>query len=664
MSNDMEIKGRIEQLRKEISYHNYLYYVKHEPVISDEEFDFLVKELEKLEKEYPQFDDPNSPTHKPGADLTGALPVYEHSIPMGSIDNVYSFKEFEDFHNRIKNTLQGKDFYYIVEPKIDGVAIALIYKNGRFFRALTRGDGLRGEDVTYNVRTIKSVPLYLVNNREDMNDIEVRGEIFFTKERFEEIKDEYGFSNARNAAAGTLKLLSPKEVEKRGLSLIIHTIANIPERIQTHKEAMEELNNIGFPVANPIYLAHTPEEVKNIYDDILIKRYDLPFELDGIVIKINEFENRDILGETSKGPKWVIAYKFPAEKKEAKLIKVIWQVGRTGVVTPVGELEPIKIGGVIVKRVTLHNADEVERLGLYEGDTVIVERAGDVIPHIIGVNKSKRLINSKKIIPPSACPACGSLLVKLPDEVAIRCINQSCPAQLKKKIEHFASRDAMDIKGLGEKVVELLVSSGNVNNIADLYYIDPSIFFHREGWGTKSIMNLLSAIEESKEREFYRLVYGLGIRYVGIVNAKELAEYFRDMDALMNADEEEIKRVQGIGEAVAISIRKFFTLKDNIKIINRLKKVGLNMSVSEDGGPLKGEVWVLTGSMEKMSRSEAYDKIISLGGGISNTISSKTTALIVGKKPGSKLEKAKKHGIRIIEENEFYDILNRYGIDI
>ncbi len=665
MTDTNKIREEIERLRKEINYHNYLYYVKHAPIISDEEFDFLLKKLQKLEEEYPQFDDPNSPTHKVGSDITGMFKVYEHSSFMGSIDNVYNFNEFLEFHRRTGNSI-GSDFSYVIEPKIDGVAISLIYKDGSLFRSLTRGDGYRGEDVTQNVRMVRGVPLYLIDCPDDMKNIEVRGEIYFSKERFNQIKEDYGFSNPRNAAAGTLKLLDPREVQNRGLSLLIHSPAVLPDRIKTHYDALQELNRIGFPVSPIVKIAHSAEDVQNIYEYFEENREELPFEIDGIVIKVNEFVYQRKLGYTAKGPKWAIAFKFPSKKKETILLSVSWQVGRTGAVTPVGNLEPVEIGGVIVKRVTLHNADEIERLDLHINDTVLVERSGDVIPHIIGVIKEKRPDNARKVEIPDHCPVCGSNLVKLPDEVVIRCINPSCSAQIKRRIEHFASRDAMDIRGLGEKVVEFLVNKGSVKSIPDIYTLTSEVFEGEEGWGEKSINNLLSAIEDSKKREFYRLIYGLGIRYVGIVAAKDLSDHFKSMDKLMNATIDELKSVPGIGEIASYSIYKFFRLKENIEMVNRLKEYGINMKneTSNTEGPLKGEVWVITGKLTKMSRDEAHDFIIKLGGKVTTSVSSKVTGLVVGEKPGSKLKKAEKLGIRIIKEDEFYRLLKESGIGI
>ena len=671
MEDKEKIRQEIERLRQEIRRHDYLYYVLAQPEISDYEYDQLMKRLEELERQYPEFITPDSPTQRVSGEPTKEFPVVRHRKPMLSLANTYNEDEVRDFDRRVRSLLQpGESYEYVCELKIDGVAMSLIYENGVLVRGATRGDGERGDDVTNNVKTIRSIPLKIEADEPYLLNIEVRGEVYFLREALDRLNEEriaYGeppFANPRNAAAGSLKLQDPKEVAKRPLRMFCYYLdpfePNHP--IKTQYQVLKTLEKLKFPV-NPHYrLCQNIDEVIDFWQEWTEKRESLPYDIDGIVVKVNSLEQQERLGATAKSPRWAIAFKFPAEEAITQLINIEWQVGRTGVVTPVAILRPVKLLGTIVSRATLHNLDEIRRLDVRIGDYVVLEKGGDVIPKIVRVVKEKRSPDLKPYEPPTHCPVCGSPLVRYPGEVALYCENIACPAQVARKIEHFASRRAMDIEGLGEKVVQLLLRHKLIQDYGDLYYLKKEDIARLEGMGDKSAENLVNAIEASKTRPLARLIFALGIRYVGEGAARLLAEHFHSLDALMNASVEEIERIEGIGFKTARSIKDFFTRKENLTVIEKLRKAGVRFEEPKAAPETVDErfyqkTFVFTGALERYSRDEAKELVEARGGIVSNSVSRKTDYVVVGKDPGSKLQKARQLGIQIIPEEEFYKML-------
>ncbi len=664
-----EIKRRVEKLRKEINYHNYRYYVLDDPVISDYEYDMLVKELRELEEQYPELITPDSPTQRVGGQPIEGFPSVRHRVPMLSLDNTYSKDEVLEFHKRVVK-LVGMEPEYVVELKIDGVAVSLRYEGGGFVQGATRGDGIIGDDITVNLRTIRSLPLRLLTDEEDLKSIEVRGEVFLSKEHFlklnkqREEKGEPLFANPRNAAAGTLKLLDPREVSKRGLEIVIHTIVEIPERIETHYDALRILKEIGFPVSPHATLCRTMDEVFEVLNEWQDRRKGLPFEVDGMVIKVNSFDLQRRLGSTSKSPRWAVAYKFPAQQATTVIREIVLQVGRTGVITPVAVFDPVSLAGSTVSRATLHNEEEIRRKDIRVGDTVIVEKGGDVIPKVVKVIKEKRSGQEKPFKMPEHCPVCGSKLIKYPGEVAWRCENIACPAQLKRRIQHFASRQAMDIEGLGKVLVEQLVDRGLVRDYGDIYYLRKEELLRLERMGEKSVENLLNAIELSKSRAFHRLVFALGVRYVGARVAKILARHFPSMDRLIGAKFDELVSIEEIGEVIAKSVVDFFHRDTNLKVIEKLRRAGVRMTgevQEEENLPLQGEIVVFTGALKHFTRDEAQALVERLGGRATSSVSRKTTLVVVGENPGSKYRKALDMGVKVITEDEFLNLISDDG---
>lgn len=664
-----EVKKRIEELREEIRRHDYLYYVLAQPEISDYEYDMLLRELKELEEKYPQFITPDSPTQRVGGQPTKEFPPFKHEIPMLSLDNAYSYEELDEFHSRVVKLL-GYEPEYIVEPKIDGVAVALIYRDGIFYKGATRGDGHTGDEITQNLKTIKSIPLKLFYSPEDKEflNIEVRGEVYMSKKIFQELnrkREEEGlttFANPRNACAGTLKLQDPAEVARRKLDIFIHTVPKkISDRYDSDYDVMLKLRDLGFKIIEGMKLCKSMEEVKEYCALWEKKKESVDFPMDGMVIKVNRFSEREKLGATLKSPRWAIAYKYPPEQAITKLIDITVNVGRTGVLTPTAILEPVFISGTKVSRATLHNMDEIRRKDVKIGDYVVVEKAGEIIPQVVRVVKERRTGKEKDFQMPERCPVCGGKVVKLPEEVAYRCINRNCPAQLKRAIIHFASRDAMDIEGLGESLTEQLVDKGLVKWLPDIYYLTVDKLASLERMGEKSASNIIESVEKSKKRPFYRLLYGIGIRYVGIKASELLAEHFQSMDRLMRASIEELQSVEGIGEVMARSIYEFFRDPENVKMIEEFKKIGLNMQVEKVEGPLKGKTFVFTGSLERFTRKEAAELVKSLGGSVASSVSKKVDFVVVGESPGSKYEKALKLGIKLLNEKEFIELLKKYG---
>lgn len=661
MTIDKKIIGKIEKLRDEINYHNYRYYVLNDPVISDTDYDILIKELKELENKYPKLITPTSPTQRIGDELVRGFPTVTHSVPMLSLENTYSEEELREFDKRIAKTLLTEKYEYVVELKIDGFAVSLEYRDGELMRGSTRGNGTVGDEITQNLRTINSIPLKLITKDKKLIDIEVRGEVFMSRTVFDRLNREREkngkplFANPRNAAAGSIKNMDPRVVAKRKLDIFVHTAVEL-HHFKSHYSAIETLKDIGFKVTPVLEVAKDIDEVLEICKTWQFKRDTLLYDIDGMVIKINNFEQHKKLGETIKSPRWAFSYKFPAEQAVTKIKDIVLSVGRTGTVTPIALLDPVKLSGSTVSRSTLHNQDEIKRKDIRIGDYVIVEKGGEVIPKVIKVVTEKRTGKEKKLKMPENCPVCGSELVQSKDEVAIRCINLSCPAQVKGSIQHFASRSAMDIEGLGYVLVEQLVEKGLVKNFADIYSLKFDDLVNLERMGKKSSENLLNAIEKSKERGLAMLIFAIGIRHVGIKAARILASAFQTMDKLMSASFEDLESLEEIGPVIAESIVNFLKNRENIKVIENLKANGVKMKLMNKVRVetlLSGKIFVLTGALKDYTRERAQELIESLGGRVTSSVSSKTDYVVYGENPGSKFEKAKALGVKLINEEKF-----------
>jgi DNA ligase (NAD+) len=660
--DEKSIKEKIEELRKIIRYHDYKYYIENQPEISDYEYDKLMRELIELEKKYPQFITPDSPTQRVAGAPLKKFNTVSHKVPMLSLDNTYSQEELIEFDERVKKIIGNYPYHYAVELKIDGVAVSLLYKDGVFVRGATRGDGYTGDDISLNLRTIKTVPLK-VESKNIPKELEIRGEVYLTRKAFEKINEEREmegevlFANPRNAAAGSLKLLDPKEVAKRGLDIFIHSVVLTDEiPWQTHCEALDELKKAGFKVSLVYEFCKNINEVIKVCNDWEVKRDKLPFDIDGMVIKVNEYKYYKVLGTTTKSPRYAIAYKFPARQATTKLINVSFQVGRTGSITPVAELEPVELSGSTITRCTLHNEDEIRRKDIRINDTVIIEKAGEVIPAIVKVVESKRTGKEKKIEFPKFCPACHSPIRRPEGEVAWRCENAGCIAQLERTLEHFTSRSAMNIEGFGKAIIQQLVAKKLVKDYADLYFLKKEDILKLERMAEKSATNLLNALENSKNRELAQVIFALGIRHVGKHIAEILAENYDSLDSLMKAKREELESIEGIGPIVAESIVHFFSNPRNIEIIKKLKSAGINpkrKKVEKVNPYFANKTFVLTGELEKYTRYEAEKLIKEMGGKTASSVSKKVDYVIVGKNPGEKYNKAKKLNIKIIDEETF-----------
>ncbi|MBN1107393.1 MAG: NAD-dependent DNA ligase LigA [Bacteroidales bacterium] len=663
MISKQEAKRRIEKLRKEIEEHNHNYYVLNSPVVSDFEFDLLLNELQTLEKAYPEFGTEDSPTQKVGSDISREFRQYEHLYPMLSLGNTYSEEELREFNTRIEKT-SGTPVEYVCELKFDGASISITYRNGSLFRALTRGDGTRGDDVTRNIMTIKSIPRQITEKRVPGEFI-VRGEILMPRAVFNRLNSErvseglQPFANPRNAASGTLKLLDPEIVAARDLDCMFYFLLSEELPAETHFENMMKVSSWGFMVPDSIRLCRNTDEVIQYISEWESKRNDLPFDIDGVVVKVNSLELQRRLGFTAKSPRWAISYKYKAEQALTKLLSVSFQVGRTGTVTPVANLEPVLLAGTTVKRASLHNADQIELLDLHLGDMVYVEKGGEIIPKIVGVDHSVRSDENKKIEFISHCPECGTLLVRNEGEANHYCPNYlHCPPQLKGRIEHFISRKAMNIEGLGEETVDLLFSKNLIRNYSDLYDLTVQDLIPLERLGDKSASNIIRSIKSSVEVPYSRVLYALGIRHVGETVAKTIASRFRSVDELMKADEESLISVNEIGPRIASSIISFFSDEDNIKIINRLKSYGVQFS-GEDISAAETDILrdltiVISGVFSKHSREEYKTLIERHGGRNSSSISGSTSFILAGENMGpAKKEKAEKLGIKMVSEEEF-----------
>jgi len=588
-----DIKIIIESLRKKIREHDYKYYVLTEPSVSDEEYDKLVKKLEKLEAEHPELITPDSPTQRVGKDITKDFKPVRHKVPMLSLANTYNENELYDFDRRVKDALpENEKVEYIVEFKIDGASVSLNYVDGILKTAATRGDGVIGEEITKNVRTMRTIPLRLNEVKSiplKLKDIEVRGEIFMNIKDFislnneREKRKEKLFANPRNSAAGTLKMQDPKEVAKRPLNNFVYTLISNDDELKSHKENLDILNKLGFKVNAEYKKCSSMEEVIETCHNLESRRNELEYEIDGAVIKVNSIAQQNILGNIAKSPRWAVAFKFKAKQAFTYLNKIVWQVGRTGAVTPVAELEPVLLAGSTISRATLHNYDEIKRKDIREGDRVVIEKGGDVIPKIVSVVLSERNKKSTPVKPPAYCPVCRSPLFNPPDEVAFYCENTKCPAQIKEIIQHFASRTAMDIEGLGEALIDIFVDKGFLLTYADVYHLKDKRedLISIERLGKKSVDNLLTAIEKSKNKPFDKVLFAIGIRYVGAGVARKLADYFKSIDKLISASEEDLIAVPEIGPSIAKSVKQFFNNKTNINIIKRLKSAGLKFELNK-----------------------------------------------------------------------------------
>ncbi|NLB53207.1 MAG: NAD-dependent DNA ligase LigA [Syntrophomonadaceae bacterium] len=653
---------RINQLRDEISKHSYQYYVLDDPLISDHQYDQLMQELIKMEKEYPQYVRPESPTQRVGGQALEKFASVIHRYPQLSLDNVFSRNDLGEFDRRISRFVAS--YAYVAELKIDGVSIILTYENSVLVTAATRGDGIVGEDVTRNVRTIKSIPLKL---RSEVPRLEVRGEIYMPKKEFlrlNEEKEESGeriFANPRNAAAGSLRQLDPGITAKRALSAFIYDIVYIEgHQVETQQQTMEFLLSLGLPV-NPEYcFCHDINEVYQYTQKYQADRNSLPYEIDGVVVKLNSFRDRVELGETSKSPRWAVAYKFPAEEKPTRLLDIEINVGRTGIVAPTAILDPVSLAGTTVSRASLHNFALVKTKDIRIGDMVVVRKAGDIIPEIVRTMPEERIGNEQEVEPPRFCPACNSAVVQFDGEVAHRCENINCPARLRESLIFFASRTAMDIEGLGPAVIDQLLKHGMVSKIDDLYNLKTSELAVLERLGEKSAGNLIKAIEESKTKPLHRLITALGIRHIGAKTARLLTEKFPRIEDFIMARPEEIMSIPEIGEKIAESTIAYFAEPRNLEMIKNLQNAGVNTrenEISKKEGPLQGMTFVLTGTLNSMTRREAGEKIEALGGQITNSVSKKTDYVIAGFEPGSKYNKAVSMGIKILDEEQFLDLI-------
>ncbi len=662
------VRKRIEELRDIIREHDYRYYVLTEPAISDLEYDSLMKELEKLEEENPDLITPDSPTRRVGTDLTKEFKPVTHLIPMLSLANTYNEEELFDFDRRIREGLpKGETIEYVVEPKIDGASVSIHYVDGYLVTAATRGDGIVGEEITTNIKTIRSIPLRLNKKTTypySFSDIEVRGEIFMKLEDFINLnkeREEQGeklFANPRNSSAGTLKLQDPRMVAKRPLNVFIYTLISLDENYESQYENLQILKKLGFNVNPEFKLCKNIDAVIEACSKLEEKRNSLEYEVDGAVIKVNSLRHQKILGNIAKSPRWAVAFKFKAKQAFTKLHKITWQVGRIGTVTPVAELEPVFLAGSTISRATLHNIDEIRRKDIREGDKVIIEKGGDVIPKVVSVVKEERPADSKPAQPPKKCPVCKSPLFKPGGEVAYYCENTECPAQIRGRLEHFAARGAMDIEGLGTALINLFVESGFLRNYDDIYDLKErrNDLVAIERLGAKSVDNLLAAIEDSKKQPFAKVLFAIGIRYVGSGAAKKLADHFNSIDELMSAGAEKIEAIHDIGPSISQSVVKFFSDPHNKKIIEKLKIHGLNFAAEkkiEKETFFTGKTFVLTGTLSNFSREDASDKIVKFGGKVTSSVSKNTDYLLCGENAGSKLVKAEKLGVSILNEKDF-----------
>ena len=663
MSKPSAVQQRVAQLRDEINHHNYLYYVLDAPEIPDSEYDRLLRELQQLEQQHPELITPDSPTQRVGATPLQSFKEVKHAVPMLSLNNAFDEQEVSDFDRRIREKLEQDNITYTVEPKLDGLAISLLYKDGVLVRGATRGDGATGEDVTQNVRTIETIPLKLVGKNYP-RELEVRGEVIMTKSGFNALnetqrqKGDKSFANPRNAAAGSLRQLDARITATRPLGFYCYGIGKVSgvELPATHHAILQQLRQWGIRLNPEVKQVKGVKGCLDYYQQMMQKRDSLDYDIDGVVYKVDNLQQQQTMGFVSRAPRWAVAHKFPAQEEMTKLLAIDVQVGRTGAITPVARLEPIFVGGVTVTNATLHNQDEIERKDVRIGDTVIVRRAGDVIPEVVSAIKSKRPKNAKKFSMPKHCPVCGSDVVRLEGEAAARCTGGLfCEAQRKEAIKHYASRKAMDIEGLGDKLVEQLVDEALIKDVADLFSLQKGQLAALERMADKSAQNLIDALEKSKATTLDRFIFALGIRQVGETTARTLAQHFGQLEPLMQAKQEQLLEVPDVGPVVAESIYRFFRETHNRDVINKLTRAGIHWpdikTVTKAEQTLSGKTFVITGTLASMSRDDAKAKLIALGAKVTGSVSKKTDYVIVGENPGSKAVKAEQLGVEILDED-------------
>ncbi|MDU4257470.1 MAG: NAD-dependent DNA ligase LigA [Intestinibacter bartlettii] len=661
----MSAQKRIEELINLINYHNEKYYNQDSPEIEDFEYDNLMKELIKLEEENPELKRNDSPSNRVGGKPLDKFEQVVHKIPMLSLSNAYSWEDLKDFDSRVREAV-GSDIEYVVEFKIDGLSVGLNYNNGIFESGATRGNGIVGENITKNLMTIKNIPL----NIDEKGELTVRGEVYISKKDFEEInkiqeeQDQPLYANPRNLAAGSLRQLDSKLTAKRPLDIFIFNLEDInSKQFKTHSESLEYLKQLGFHVSPEFKVFKTMDEIIEYIKYWTEHREDLGFGIDGMVIKVNNLAQREQMGYTAKSPRWAIAYKFPAERKETKLLDIVVEVGRTGTITPTAVLEPIRLAGTTVSRATLHNEDYINEKDIKINDTVLVQKAGDIIPQVVEVIKEKRTGEEIEFKMPEECPVCGEPTVRLEGEAAVKCINISCPAQIRRGIIHFASREAMDIDGLGESIITLLLKQGLIKDISDLYYLKKEQISVLERMGDKSATNLINAINKSKENDLWRFINGLGIKLIGTKAAKVLASEFKDLDKLMNATEQELINLEEFGQTMADSVVEFFKEEKNISVIEKLKEAGVNTKLIESDDADIPKIFekmkiVLTGTLPTLKRNDAKEMIEKRGGKATSSVSKSTSFVLAGEEAGSKLTKANDLGIKVIDEEKFLQLID------
>jgi len=665
----VDARHEILKLREEIARHDFQYYIRAEPEISDQEYDRLFARLRELEALYPQWITPDSPTQRIGDALTEGFQVVRHPFPLLSLDNSYNEADLLAFHQRVFEGLEGREPTNVCELKFDGIAVLLKYENGRFIQGATRGDGLHGDDITANLRTIRSLPLRVYSDGLQIPTVFfVRGEVYMNKTDFIECNreredaGEKPFANPRNSTAGSLKLLDPGLVARRPLSLVCYGLSTETGRQQpaTQSESLERLRDMGFPVDRHWTKAPAIEQVIEYWSHWQDRRDELPFEIDGVVVKVDSLADQRMLGQTARAPRWAMAFKFSARQAKTVLERIVLQLGRTGILTPVAELKPVSLGGVTIRRATLHNFDEIKRLDVREGDTVLLERGGDVIPKIVAVDESLRSSDSKPFRIPKKCPSCGAAVERVEGEVAYRCTNSDDPEVIKRQIEHFASRTALDIGGLGFETVELLVDSGLVKDAGDLYSLRLEQLRKLERFAEKSAQNLLDGFEKSKQQPLERLIYALGIRFVGEGTARTLAMRLGSLHALVGASLEELQQIPEVGPRVAEAIRDHFASPRIQHLLRKLVAAGFRFEAGQEqtrSDKLAGKTFVITGSLSSMSREQAEREIIRHGGRVTQSVSKKTDCVIVGENPGSKYDKARQLGVPILGEDEFLRLI-------
>lgn len=654
------VKQQIENLRKTLRYHSDRYYNDDSPEIEDYEYDMMMRDLKKLEEEHPEYDSPDSPTKRVGGKADNSFDSVRHAVRMESLQDAFSVDELYDFDNRVKEAVSN--ISYCVEPKIDGLSVSLEYENGVFVRGSTRGDGDVGEDVSANLRVIRNIPLKL---NEPVPFIEVRGEVYMPKKSFERVVDrqlingETPFKNPRNAAAGSLRQKDSAVAKTRGLDIFVFNVQQVRGvELNSHKQSLDYLKKLGFNTIPDYTLVDNIEDAVNKINEIGEKRGSLEFDIDGAVIKVDNFETRKLLGSTSKFPKWAVAFKYPPEEKQTKVLDIEIAVGRTGVLTPTAVLEPVHLAGTTVSRATLHNQDFIKEKGIAVGDVVTVRKAGDIIPEVLCVNEH---LSDGYFVYPENCPSCGSKVIREDDEAAIRCINTDCPAQLLRNLIHFCSRDAMDIEGLGPAIIETFVDNGLIHKTEDIYELtfDKINSANLEGFKDKSINNIVSSVEKSKNNELGKLIFALGIRHVGAKAGKLLAAHFKSMNAIMNASVDEICKIDGFGEIMAQSVFDFFQNDKSKELIKNLSNAGVNMEDNSEiqDNRFENKTFVLTGTLKSFKRSEASEIIEKFGGKTSSSVSKKTDFVLAGEEAGSKLDKANALGVRVITEEEFTEMI-------